>query len=165
MDAQLLGATWIYQRILDYCEERANGIGGSYRQTSYKQDFFRIFTDALIGGFCGSLAARRYQRRCSRLKRSRPAYTDYVVVGEGIRAFLEERWLKGKNRTSSNERMVSDLCEWWDAWLFARGPYYPRDFCSPRRSMQRVTTSLDAWIRETNVPEAIEGRSRGLKRK
>ena len=62
-DNHLDGASWIYQRIYDYCEIRANGIGGYYQQRPYKDDFFKIFADAFIGGFCGYEAQRRLAKQ------------------------------------------------------------------------------------------------------
>jgi hypothetical protein len=145
MDTQSLGAAWIYERIRGYCEERANGVGGHYRQSTYMKDFCHIFADAVTGGYCGDRAVQRYRRRCSRLKSGKLTFTDFAVFGEGIKTFLRKNWLKGKNRTTGNEEMVSVLCEWWDAWVFAR-EHYPRDFYSPRRSSRRVKAARDGWI-------------------
>jgi hypothetical protein len=145
VDIQLIGTKWIYQRILDYCEDRVNGIGGYYRQTSYRKDYFHIFTDAEIGGYCGNQAIERHRKRCEKLKRNKPSFKDYVVTAEGIQEFLPQHWLQGKNNKAENTEMISDLCEWWDAWVFASSGHYPRDYGS-RKSRRRVRKSLERWI-------------------
>jgi hypothetical protein len=147
-DNQLDGISWIYQRIQDYCEHRANGIGGYYGQTSYKRDFFNIFSDAFLGGFCGYQARQRYSKRCSRLKGAKPAFIDYVVTGEGIHQRLNRDWLLGGNQTRDNEEMVSTLCEWWDAWDYSWANY-PGDMWSPRSHLNRIKQSLETWMKES----------------
>jgi len=143
---QVAGTAWIYQRILDYCDERANGVGGDFDQTSYKLDFFGIFADAYVGGFCGCEA----RKRLARLGSGDALFSDFVITCEGIHQHLTNEWLKGPNRTKENTAMTRDLCNWWDAWEYAWG-HFPGYFHSPRSRINKVKSELEGWMLEQGL--------------
>jgi hypothetical protein len=149
-DMQVSGTAWIYQRVHDYCEERANGIGGDYGQTDYKNDYLDIFNDAFIYGVCGCQAKEKYRRRSLKLKRGTIAFCDYVVTGEGIRQSLEKTWLTGSNITQDNRRMILTLCEWWDEWVYA-WERFPGEYSYPRNHRAKIKASLQKWLDNDNT--------------
>jgi hypothetical protein len=155
-DPQTIGTAWIYDRVLKYCEDRANGIKSYYRQHSYKENFLRILCDALLGGFTGSVARSRYQKRQQQLKRKRVSAQDYTVTGHSIREYLERRWLHDNN-TEGNRVMVEDLCLWWDEWLFAIVHSPPE--CSVPRHRKRIKRMIGEWRQECETRrQSLEGR-------
>jgi hypothetical protein len=111
------GVRWIYHRIVEYCDSIGT-TRGSHGQTSYKQDYYRIYMDALSLRAAGRHADEIYRAKWKKSKRNRPALENYVICGEAIKNHVETVWLVGNKRTKMNRAMLHDLCEWWDAWEF-----------------------------------------------
>lgn len=146
---QQVATAWIYARVLDYCDDRANGIGGSYCQSPYTCDFATIYYDAVTCGVCGDVAVQKLRRRCATLKRNRPSFSSYVVTSGTIRDYLNAKWLKGKNKTRPNIMMVDTLCAWWEGWQIL-AECCPRDYLSPKSRLTRVKAELKQWIKSTS---------------
>src|SRR5437764_15104912 len=118
-DQQRAGISWIYARVLRYCQLVASGVLGHFGQEPYKRMFFRIFMDASLAGFCGYQALMRLKRLRSKLKKKTLESREFVISAYRIEQNLRKSWLSGKKATRDQELMITELCAWWAEWEYA----------------------------------------------
>jgi hypothetical protein len=121
-------AAEIHAAILEFCNLTDRGTYGSWTQTSYKEEFFKIFHRAYISRLCPPAGYEKHKTAKKRKRRAK--VDDYVVDGARIKTFLSENWPRPKIR--KHQAMIDDLTAWWDAWAYAWS-HYPSPMSRPYR--------------------------------
>lgn len=95
----------------------------SIAQQSYKSDFFKIWADAFINGFCTTnFRIDPETNNAVRNKEQRPRMDCGSIL-----AFLREKgYLNSKRRNIKREGNAEYLCTWWTEWTFALRQKMPR---------------------------------------
>jgi hypothetical protein len=127
-----LSITEVYDLIVQYCDDRTEGIGGYWGQEPYKADFFNIFFNAYYNGHVGGQAWRKLRNASKRKRGLKTA--DYVVTGTTIKDYLKSNWKPGKAHVRDAKQMAEELLTWWDVWTYAWDKY-PNPI--PRRYFRR----------------------------